>query len=51
MGQLGQDVNSLIDCSDVLDPPPALTTPAHFPAGKSNSDVEQAVWVPILPIL
>lgn len=43
MGQLGHDPNDLVDCSDVLPVPPALKTTAHFPAGKTNKDVEQAV--------
>ena len=45
MGQLGQDVDALTDCSDVLPIPPALKTDPHFPAGKTLNDVEQAVRV------
>lgn len=43
MGQLGVDPTTLTDCSDVLPVPPALKTNAHFPAGKTLDDVEQAV--------
>ncbi|KAJ3556345.1 hypothetical protein NM688_g2079 [Phlebia brevispora] len=42
MGQLGHDPDDLIDCSEVLPNPPPLTTTPHFPAGKTNKDVEQA---------
>ena len=40
---LGQDVNSMVDCSDVIPVPKPNTKPATFPAGLSNADVEQAV--------
>ena len=43
MGQLGHDPATLIDCSDVLPIPAALPNTPHFPAGKTNKDVEQAV--------
>ena len=43
MGQLGQDPNSLIDCSDVLQIPANLKTTPHLPAGKTLDDVEGAV--------
>ncbi|KAI0318324.1 manganese peroxidase 1 [Amylostereum chailletii] len=40
---LGHDRSTLIDCSDVIPDPPALTTPsASFPAGLSAADVEQS---------
>ncbi|KAJ3530526.1 hypothetical protein NM688_g7693 [Phlebia brevispora] len=42
MGQLGTNPDDLIDCSEVLPVPPQLTTNPHFPAGKTNADVEQA---------
>ncbi|PSR92239.1 hypothetical protein PHLCEN_2v4769 [Hermanssonia centrifuga] len=44
MGQLGTDPTTLIDCSEVLPVPPALPASSipHFPAGKSNKDIEQA---------
>lgn len=41
---LGQNVNKLTDCSDVIpEPPKTKIQAAHFPAGLSNSDIEQAV--------
>ena len=43
MGQLGHDPATLTDCSDVLPIPAALPNTPHFPAGKTNKDVEQAV--------
>ncbi|KAF7796474.1 hypothetical protein EIP86_007651 [Pleurotus ostreatoroseus] len=51
MGQLGHDPNDLIDCSEVLPNPPPLTTTPHFPAGKSNADVEQACAETPFPVL
>ncbi|KAJ3552683.1 hypothetical protein NM688_g4025 [Phlebia brevispora] len=42
MGQLGQNVSNLIDCSDVLAIPPPLTTTPHLPAGKTLDDVQPA---------
>jgi hypothetical protein len=42
MGQLGHDPATLTDCSDVLPVPAALPNTPHFPAGKTNKDVEQA---------
>jgi hypothetical protein len=42
MGQLGHDPNDLIDCTEVLPIPAPLPNSPHFPAGKTNSDVEQA---------
>ena len=43
MGELGTNVTSLTDCSDVLDIPAPLTTTPHFPAGVTINDVQQAV--------
>ena len=41
---LGQDMDSLIDCSDVIPAPkPQNFGPTRFPPGKSNKDIEQAV--------
>ena len=41
---LGQDVSKMVDCSELIPVPPQLKiTAAHFPAGQSNADVEQAV--------
>ncbi|KAG9219696.1 hypothetical protein CCMSSC00406_0005982 [Pleurotus cornucopiae] len=42
MSLLGQNQADLIDCSDVIPTPPALVGKAHLPAGKVQSDVEQA---------
>ncbi|KAL1942763.1 hypothetical protein VTO73DRAFT_5003 [Trametes versicolor] len=39
---IGQDVSQLIDCSEVIPMPPPPASAAHFPAGLSNADVEQA---------
>ena len=41
----GVDASKLIDCSEVIPQPPPLprTAKAHFPAGKTHNDVEQAV--------
>ena len=42
---VGQNVDELIDCSEVIPIPRNLTSSQipHFPAGKTNKDVEQAV--------
>ena len=40
---LGQDTSQMVDCSEVIPVPAALRTKPHFPAGKTNKDVEQAV--------
>ncbi|RPD63886.1 manganese peroxidase isozyme precursor [Lentinus tigrinus ALCF2SS1-6] len=41
MAVLGQDTNTLVDCSEVIPvPSKALSQVAHLPAGKSLSDVE-----------
>ena len=41
---LGQDPNSLIDCSDVIPAPkPQNFGATRFPPGKTNADIEQAV--------
>ncbi|KAM5530971.1 hypothetical protein V8D89_015353 [Ganoderma adspersum] len=42
MTVLGHDESQLVDCSDVVQTPPAPASNAHFPAGLSNADVEQA---------
>ncbi|KAI1791272.1 manganase peroxidase [Ganoderma leucocontextum] len=39
---LGQDVSQMVDCSDVIPTPPLPMGAAHFPAGLSNADIEQA---------
>ena len=44
MAILGQDPATLIDCSDVIPTPAAVTLPSPtLPAGKSLADVEAAV--------
>ena len=41
---LGQDMDALTDCSDIIPAPKAQNFGASvFPAGKSLADVEQAV--------
>jgi len=40
---LGQDINNMIDCSEVIPVPPSTKVDAaHFPAGLTNADIEQA---------
>ncbi|KAI0342745.1 short manganese peroxidase [Trametopsis cervina] len=40
---LGHNPSDMVDCSDVIPVPPILKNPAaHFPAGLSNADIEQA---------
>lgn len=39
---LGQDVSTMVDCSEVIPTPPAHHGRAYFPAGISYGDVEQA---------
>ncbi|KAI0072718.1 manganese peroxidase 1 precursor [Panus rudis PR-1116 ss-1] len=49
---LGHNANDLIDCSEVIPVPPALSGVApHFPAGLSNADVEQACAATPFPTL
>ena len=45
MTVLGNDESTLVDCSEVIPEPPPLpgNVRAHFPAGKTAADVEQAV--------
>ncbi|KAJ7267182.1 manganese peroxidase 3, partial [Mycena rebaudengoi] len=42
MALIGQTRANLIDCSDVIPIPRAVTTKPHLPAGKKMSDIEQA---------
>ena len=42
MTVLGHDESQLIDCSDVVQTPPPPASNAHFPAGLSHADIEQA---------
>ncbi|TDL26243.1 manganese peroxidase [Rickenella mellea] len=48
---LGQNVNKLIDCSEVIPVPKTTTVTPHFPAGKTNADVEQACATAAFPKL
>ncbi|KAI0794167.1 Mn peroxidase MNP3 [Fomes fomentarius] len=51
MTLLGHDESQLIDCSDVVPQPPAPASDAHFPAGLSNTDVQQACDATPFPTL
>jgi hypothetical protein len=43
---LGQDTSKMVDCSELIPVPPQLKiATAHFPAGLTNADVEQAVSI------
>nr|WCB70300.1 lignin peroxidase LiP8 [Trametes hirsuta] len=42
LGLLGQDINQLVDCTEVVPNPPAPQGVTHFPAGITLDDVEQA---------
>ncbi|KAJ3570990.1 hypothetical protein NP233_g4039 [Leucocoprinus birnbaumii] len=48
---LGHDRSSLIDCSEVIPNPPALSDSPHLPAGKVMSDVQQACATAAFPTL
>ena len=49
---VGQDVNSLVDCSDLIpSPPPAVKQHATFPAGTNAQDVQQACAQSAFPTL
>ncbi|OBZ68348.1 Manganese peroxidase 3 [Grifola frondosa] len=48
---LGQDTSQMIDCSEVIPVPPPPNSNAHFPAGLSNADVEQACATAAFPTL
>ena len=39
---VGQDVNALVDCSELIPAPPPLNVAVTFPAGSDASDVQQA---------
>ncbi|KAJ3001151.1 hypothetical protein NUW54_g6614 [Trametes sanguinea] len=39
---LGQDINSLVDCTEVVPVPAPVQGVAHFPAGKTINDVDLA---------
>lgn len=40
---LGNDINNMVDCSEVIPVPPTFNKAATFPAGLTIADVEQAV--------
>ncbi|CDO77692.1 Class II peroxidase [Trametes cinnabarina] len=42
LSMLGQDPDSLIDCSELIPQPKPVIGRAHFPAGLTNKDIEQA---------
>ena len=42
MTVLGFSERELVDCSEVVPTPPQAKSIAHFPAGLTNADVEQA---------
>ncbi|GJJ15801.1 hypothetical protein Clacol_010079 [Clathrus columnatus] len=49
---VAQDVNSLVDCTDVLPPPlPPKAKPATFPATKTRADIQQACLASPFPNL
>ncbi|KAJ7097576.1 manganese peroxidase 3 [Mycena epipterygia] len=51
LATIGQDVSSLIDCSDVIPvPKPVVGTP-HLPAGLNMNDIEQACATAAFPTL
>ncbi|KAJ7201749.1 putative versatile peroxidase [Mycena rebaudengoi] len=51
MALIGQTRSSLIDCSDVIPVPRAVTTKPHLPAGKKMADIEQACATSPFPTL
>ena len=48
---IGHDPTTLTDCSEVLPVPPVVALNAHFPAGVTISDVQQAVSIRSFPQL
>ncbi|TDL16015.1 manganese peroxidase 1 precursor [Rickenella mellea] len=48
---LGQNTRHLIDCSEVIPVPKLTTVTPHFPAGKTNADIEQACATAAFPHL
>ena len=42
MTVLGFSESDLVDCSELVPTPPPPMSTAHFPAGLSNADIEQA---------
>ncbi|KAJ7837997.1 heme peroxidase [Mycena olivaceomarginata] len=51
MATLGQNRNSLTDCSDVIPVPKTLTTKLFLPAGKTHKDVQVACHATPFPVL
>ncbi|RPD55001.1 manganese peroxidase isozyme precursor [Lentinus tigrinus ALCF2SS1-7] len=51
MTLLGNDESQLIDCSEVIPVPPPPASDAHFPAGLTIDDVEQACAATPFPTL
>ena len=52
MAVLGQDVRTLVDCSEVIPiPAAAASQAAHLPAGKSLADVEGACQATPFPAI
>jgi manganese peroxidase len=45
LSTLGQNTNSLIDCSEVIPVPRPLVGQPHLPAGQTKTDIEQAVSI------
>ncbi len=48
---LGQDESKLIDCSDVIAAPKAVSNTPHLPAGLSMNNIEQACATAPFPSL
>ncbi|KAI0081217.1 manganese peroxidase 1 precursor [Panus rudis PR-1116 ss-1] len=48
---LGQDVNNMVDCSELIPASKPISKPATFPAGLSHADVEQACATTPFPTL
>ncbi|KAJ8502205.1 hypothetical protein ONZ51_g84 [Trametes cubensis] len=51
MTVLGHDVRQLTDCSELVPTPPAPASKAHFPAGLTRRDVQQACLFAPFPTL
>lgn len=43
---LGQNMDNMIDCSEVIPIPPALVGDPHLPAGFDMESIQQAVSLP-----
>ncbi|KAH8101870.1 manganese peroxidase isozyme precursor [Cristinia sonorae] len=48
---LGQNTRRMVDCSDVIPLPKAANSKAHFPAGQTRNNVEQACRATAFPTL